>query len=58
MPYVSKAQARKFHADPALQKYTAEYDAATDFSKLPERAAKQHAARKALKRHRKSRSRR
>lgn len=37
MPYVSKAQAAKFHSDPKLRKYAAEYDAATDFSKLPQR---------------------
>lgn len=35
MPYASLAQARKFHADPKLRKYTSEFDAATDFSKLP-----------------------
>lgn len=40
MPYVSLAQARKFHADPKLRKYTKEYDSATNFSKLPERVAK------------------
>jgi hypothetical protein len=37
MPYVSLAQSRKFHADPRLRKYVKEYDAATDFSKLPDR---------------------
>lgn len=38
MPYVSEAQRRKFHSDPKLQKYTAEYDAATPRNaKLPER---------------------
>ena len=42
MPYASLAQARKFHADPKLRKYAAEYDAATNFSKLPERAKKKH----------------
>lgn len=38
MPYVSKAQAAKFHADPRLRKFAAEFDAATpDISALPER---------------------
>lgn len=37
MPYASLAQARKFHSDPKLRRYAAEYDKATDFSKLPER---------------------
>lgn len=37
MPYESKAQQRKFHADPRLRKYAAEYDAATNFKNLPER---------------------
>jgi hypothetical protein len=37
MPYRSLAQARKFHSDPKLRRYAAEYDAATDFSKLPDR---------------------
>lgn len=37
-PYVSLAQARKFHADPKLRKYTKEFDAATNFAHLPERA--------------------
>jgi hypothetical protein len=36
LPYSSLAQARLFHSDPKLKKYAAEYDAATDFSKLPE----------------------
>ena len=65
MPYASLAQARKFHADPKLRKYTAEYDAATDFSKLPRRVhpangghslhlrdLHKHAAHKRLKRKR------
>lgn len=38
VPYRSKAQARKFHSDPRLRKYAAEFDRATDFSKLPARA--------------------
>lgn len=50
MPYSSKAQARKFHADPKLRKYAAEYDAATDFSDLPERV--KH-AKKQVAKHRK-----
>jgi hypothetical protein len=37
MPYVSDAQRRKFHADPKLRKYAAEYDAASKGMKLPER---------------------
>lgn len=37
MPYRSLAQARKFHSDPKLRKYAAEFDKATDFSSLPER---------------------
>lgn len=37
MPYASEAQRRKFHADPKLQKYTAEFDAASKGKKLPER---------------------
>lgn len=37
MPYVSKAQERKFHADPKLRKYTPEFDAASKGKKLPER---------------------
>jgi hypothetical protein len=40
MPYVSLAQARKFHSDPKLHKYAAEFDAATDWSHLPPRATK------------------
>ena len=40
MPYVSMAQARKFHSDPKLKKYAAEWDAATQaaggFYKLPQ----------------------
>ena len=48
MPYASKAQARKFHADPKLRKYAAEYDAATDFSHLPDRV--KH-AKKAIHKH-------
>lgn len=38
MPYASQAQARKFHADPKLRKLAPEWDAATNFSKLPKRA--------------------
>jgi len=39
MPYRSKAQMRKFHSDPKLRKYAAEWDAATpNPKKLPERA--------------------
>lgn len=38
MPYKSMAQARKFHADPKLRKYTSEFDAATNFTHLPERS--------------------
>lgn len=37
MPYLSMAQARRFHADPKLRKYTKEYDAATNFASLPDR---------------------
>jgi hypothetical protein len=41
MAYKSLAQARKFHADPALRKYAAEWDYATQqaggFKNLPER---------------------
>lgn len=37
MPYASEAQRRKFHADPKLQKYTGEFDAASKGMKLPER---------------------
>ena len=37
MPYSSKAQARKFHSDPKLRKYTKAYDEATDFACLPEK---------------------
>jgi hypothetical protein len=66
MPYKSLAQARKFHADPKLRRYAAEFDAATDFSKLPRRLhpankgrslrlseINQHAAKKRLRRRRK-----
>ena len=47
MPYVSKAQARKFHSDPRLQKYAAEFDKATEaqpggFRALPERHPTAH----------------
>lgn len=38
MPYKSLAQARKFHADPKLRKYTKEFDSATNFAHLPERS--------------------
>jgi hypothetical protein len=38
MPYVSLAQARKFHADPKLRKYAAEFDKATNFKGLPRHA--------------------
>jgi hypothetical protein len=48
MPYASLAQARKFHADPKLRKYAAEYDAATDFKHLPERAKKKHKHRRSV----------
>jgi len=48
MPYASKAQARKFHADPTLRKFTAEFDAATDFSTLPERAPKKRSYRRTV----------
>jgi len=53
MPYASKAQARRFHSDPKLQQYAAEYDAATEaaggFSKLPERVRpKTHPAHTAI----------
>ena len=37
MPYASEAQRRKFHSDPKLQKYTAEYDAASKGKHLPEK---------------------
>jgi len=41
MPYKSKAQQRKFHADPKLRKYAAEFDAATpSFKALPEHVSK------------------
>lgn len=41
MPYVSQAQAIKFHADPKLRKYVAEYDAATpNINALPARASR------------------
>ncbi len=44
MPYVSKAQARKFHADPKLRKLAPEWDAATKkaggFGRLPQRKGK------------------
>ncbi len=45
MPYKSKAQQRKFHADPKLRKYAPEFDKATKakkggFKALPARAKK------------------
>jgi len=40
MPYASEAQRRKFHSDPKLQQYTAEWDEATKGKKLPERTRK------------------
>jgi hypothetical protein len=37
VPFVSKAQRRKFYADPKLRKYAAEFEAATPKgAKLPE----------------------
>jgi len=54
MPYASKAQQRKFHADPKLRKYAAEFDAATEaaggFKSLPERAANARHKRKKARR--------
>lgn len=51
MPYVSKAQARKFHADPKLRSLAPEWDAATpSLKKLPERV-KPKADGNARKRH-------
>lgn len=46
MPYLSRAQARRFHADPKLRKYAKEWDQATDFSKLPERVGKRRKSKK------------
>lgn len=37
MPYASEAQRRKFHSDPKLKQYTAEWDEASKGKKLPER---------------------
>jgi hypothetical protein len=37
LPFVSKAQRRKFYADERLHKYIAEYEAATPKGPLPER---------------------
>lgn len=39
MPFVSKAQRRKFHATPALQQYIPEFEAATT-GPLPERVGR------------------
>ena len=36
-PYKSQAQRDKFHSDPNLQKYAAEWDKATGKRKLPKR---------------------
>lgn len=45
MPYRSRAQQRKFHADPKLKKYAPEFDEATKHTKkgfkgLPEKVKK------------------
>jgi hypothetical protein len=41
VPYKSLAQAAKFHSDPRLRKYVAEFDAASKGRKLPK--GKHHA---------------
>jgi hypothetical protein len=55
MPFVSEAQRRKFHADPRLHKYIAEYDAATPKGKNAADAQEGQASRpdrpKFVKRH-------
>jgi hypothetical protein len=40
MPFASKAQQRRFFADPRLQKYAKEWAKGTDFKHLPERLHK------------------
>ena len=47
MPYKSKAQARKFHADPKLRKHAKHWDDSTKktkkgFKGLPEKAKKKN----------------
>jgi hypothetical protein len=44
MPYVSKAQAAKFHVDPRLRKYAPEFDAASKGLKLPRHKKSKHHA--------------
>jgi hypothetical protein len=55
MPYVSKAQAAKFHVDPRLRKYAPEFDAASKGLKLPRHKKGKHHAQisRFVKRHHK-----